>query len=82
MNKALFLIILLMISSVPSYCINHLDVIHTIIGEFDGAEMGYSLASLDFNGDGFMDLAVLERGWNPLGHVNNPDTLYWGKILF
>jgi len=55
---------------------------YTLTGEFNGAQMGYSLASLDFNGDGHKDLAVLERGWNPLGHVNNPDTLYWGKILF
>jgi len=54
----------------------------TLTGEFNGAELGYTLASLDFNGDGYKDLAVLERGWNPLGHVANQDTLYWGKILF
>ena len=66
----------------PVLCVNHLDIIHTLTGEFNGAEIGYSMASLDFNGDGIKDLAVLERGWNPLRHVNNPDTLYWGKILF
>jgi hypothetical protein len=63
--------------------VNHMDLITTITGDFGGASLGWGLASLDFNGDGIKDLAVLEKAWNPSGiydfnHFIGRIYFYWG----
>jgi hypothetical protein len=55
MNKIfqLFLLLLLLIVQVTDLTAqNQMDLISTITGDFYGALMGFSVASLDFNGDG------------------------------
>jgi len=66
---------------------NHMDLLTTITGDFYGALMGFSVASLDFNGDGIKDLAVQEANWNPTGIFDSSQrygkiNLYWGGTDF
>ena len=84
--KARLVCFLLMISVAIS-AINHMDVMATITGDFDGSLLGYSMASLDFNGDGIKDLAVQEPNWNGEGVYNDSQRygriyLYWGGVNF
>ncbi len=59
---------------------NHLDVMTYMSGEFGGSEFGESIASLDFNGDGYMDLVVSSGAWNPT--LAFADQNRWGKLYF
>ncbi|MDD3563925.1 MAG: FG-GAP and VCBS repeat-containing protein [Candidatus Cloacimonetes bacterium] len=59
---------------------NHLDVMTYMSGEFGGCEFGESIASLDFNGDGYMDLVVSSGAWNP--NLVFADQNRWGKLYF
>ncbi|MDI3504630.1 MAG: hypothetical protein PWP64_1566 [Candidatus Cloacimonadota bacterium] len=59
---------------------NYLDVMTYMSGEFGGSEFSASIASLDFNGDGYMDLVVLSRAWNP--DLIYQDQNCWGKLYF
>jgi len=59
---------------------NYLDVMTYISGEFGGSEFGESIASLDFNGDGYMDLVVSSGSWNP--DLAFADQNRWGKLYF
>lgn len=43
-------------------------------------DFGAGLAALDFNGDGYDDLAVLQKGWVPDSLAPSPEVKY-GKIL-
>ena len=75
------LIIILMlfgISILPAR--NNMPLLCTMYGEFPGAALGWSLASLDFNGDGIKDLVAVESHWNPDGVYDN--TVTFGKIHF
>jgi len=87
MTKAAFFILLLLLMTVPIYCINHMDLIQTMTGEFAGCEFGYSMASLDFNADGYDDLVVCSSAWNPNGVYNEQQLFgklyfYWGGLNF
>jgi hypothetical protein len=42
-----------------------MDLIQTMQGEFNGSEFGNSMASIDFNADGYDDLVVCSDAWNP-----------------
>ncbi|MCB5265367.1 MAG: FG-GAP-like repeat-containing protein [Candidatus Cloacimonetes bacterium] len=59
---------------------NYLDVMTYMSGEFGGCEFGSSIASLDFNGDGYMDLVILSLAWNP--DLIYQDQNCWGKLYF
>jgi hypothetical protein len=78
MNKALLLIILLAFS-VQYYCINHMDLLTTMTGEHNLANMGWSMASLDFNYDSYDDLIVCSNIW---GADQPPDSIAYGRIYF
>ncbi len=79
MKKALLLLAILLSMSLQLYCVNHMDLLTTMIGEHDGARMGNSMASLDFNGDGYDDLVVSSPSW---GYNQPPDSINCGKIYF
>jgi hypothetical protein len=57
-----------------------MELIHTMAGEFIGAEFGASIVSMDFNGDGYDDLIVKSARWNPFG-TNSSSNMY-GKVYF
>ncbi|HOH97975.1 MAG TPA: FG-GAP-like repeat-containing protein [Candidatus Cloacimonadota bacterium] len=63
---------------------NNMPLLCTMYGEFNGARLGHSLASLDFNGDGIKDLVALESLWNPYGVLDSQYdnfgriNFYWG----
>jgi len=80
MNKAMFLITILLLTTLPMNCINHMDLIQTMAGEFAGCEFGSSMASLDFNGDGYMDLVVNSQAWNP--YSTYAESARYGKLYF
>jgi len=80
MKRILLLSLLLLSVVFTLFSVNHLDVMTTITGEFDGSKMGASVVSLDFNGDGIKDLVVLEAGWNPTGVFDA--SAQYGKLLF
>jgi len=64
----------------PLYCINHMDLIQTMSGEFAGSEFGINMVSMDYNGDGYQDLIVSSSGWNPYGAY--ADSSRYGKLYF
>ena len=76
------LLVTLLILSISLFCINHMDIMTTMTGEFPGADFGASVASLDYNGDGYQDLVVCERGWNPTGNQPQGSFLGYGKLFF
>ncbi len=55
---------------------NEMDIVWTVDGEQWNAQFGYYLAALDFNGDGYDDLAVSA----PYYHVNEEYSNYRGKL--
>jgi hypothetical protein len=74
------LLCLLLMAGLLNSTPNHLDVMTYMSGEFNGCEFGESIASLDFNGDGYMDLVVSSRTWNPDLVFNDQNC--WGKLYF
>ena len=78
--RPLLVILLLLMAGLLFSTPNHLDVMTYMSGEFNGCEFGESIASLDFNGDGYMDLVVSSGSWNP-EHIYNDQNL-WGKLYF
>lgn len=60
--------------------VNHMDLMTTITGEFNGSSMGWSVISLDFNGDGIKDLVTYSFDWNPTGVYNEYQAN--GKLYF
>ncbi|MDD2332382.1 MAG: FG-GAP-like repeat-containing protein [Candidatus Cloacimonetes bacterium] len=81
MNKPrVLLLCLLLMAGLLSSTPNHLDVMTYMSGEFNGCEFGESIASLDFNGDGYMDLVVSSGSWNP--DLVFADQNRWGKLYF
>ena len=59
---------------------NNMQVMTYMSGEFAGSEFGESIASLDFNGDGYKDLVVSSGAWNP--NLTFADQNRWGKLYF
>ncbi len=49
-------------------------------GEFDFAEMGWIMTTLDWNGDGFDDLVAVENQWSPNGFTPTPPPFPYGKL--
>ncbi len=59
---------------------NHMDIMTTMTGEFDFAEMGWIMTTLDWNGDGFDDLVAVENQWSPNGFTPTPPPFPYGKL--
>jgi hypothetical protein len=64
----------------PVFAIDHLDLLTTMSGEFNGSQFGYKLVSIDYNGDGYKDLIVHSPSWNPTGVFDMYNA--WGRIYF
>ncbi len=58
---------------------NSMELIWEQQGEHIESEYGYSLAALDFNGDGIDDLVIGSDRWNPQGQ---PNSTAEGKVYF
>jgi len=58
-----------------------MDLMFYMSGTTPYGDFGAGLAALDFNGDGYDDLAVLQRGWAPDSLVTYPPTVRYGRIL-
>ena len=80
MTKPLLLLAMLLCISLQLYCVNHLDLMFMMQGQ-DYDQFGQGLASLDFNGDGYDDLAVLQNGWEPDSILVQDLQQRWGKLL-
>ncbi len=74
------LAVLLFTSILPA--LNHMDIMTTMTGEFDFAEMGWIMTTLDWNGDNYDDLVIMESGWRPPEHVGDPTVKSYGKLNF
>jgi hypothetical protein len=70
------LIILLFTTILPAQ--NHMDIMTTMTGEHDFAEMGWVMTTLDWNGDGYDDLVINSIQWNPDGYPFTHNT--YGKL--
>lgn len=57
-----------------------MDLLTRIDGEFEGSQFGSRLLSMDYNGDGYDDLIVHSKYWNPTGVYNSYQR--WGRIYF
>ncbi|MBW6513624.1 MAG: VCBS repeat-containing protein [Candidatus Syntrophosphaera sp.] len=84
--KKVVLALLLMGASLTLPAQNHMDVILDLEGNQWYDHFGIKLAALDFNGDGFDDLAVLQSWWVPDSLDAQLGAEYvgrnWGRILF
>ncbi|MCB5252303.1 MAG: T9SS type A sorting domain-containing protein [Candidatus Cloacimonadaceae bacterium] len=79
-NFSQLLLILLLILSLGSLAaLNQMELLTSMTGEFYGSYFGYSLVSMDFNGDGYDDLIVHSIAWNPDGVYGQHGTNGWGK---
>ncbi|MDD2227798.1 MAG: FG-GAP-like repeat-containing protein [Candidatus Cloacimonetes bacterium] len=78
--KLILFLALMVTSSALAAQANYLNVMTYMSGEFGGCEFGESIASLDFNGDGYMDLVVSSGAWNP--NLTFADQNRWGKLYF
>ncbi len=77
----LFFLALLLFTGILS-AQNHMDIMTTMTGEFDFAEMGWIMTTLDWNGDNYDDLVIMESGWRPPEHVGDPTVKSYGKLNF
>ncbi len=75
----LIVLLLLLCVARPLAALNHMEMLTNMTGEFHGSKFGYSLVSMDYNGDGYDDLIVHSRGWNPDGVYGEYDGNCWGK---
>lgn len=70
----------LLLTGVQLYSVNQMELINTLYGEFNGSYFGHRVVSMGYNGDGYEDVIVHSRDWNPNGVYNS--TQCWGKIYF
>lgn len=61
---------------------NEMELIAELEGEHCASEFGFWSTALDFNGDGFDDLVVAARYWDPEYPGFPADPWPWGKIYF
>lgn len=64
----------------PLAAVNHMDLITSMNGEFEGSQFGHRVLAMDFNGDSYDDLIVYSLYWTPNGVYS--DTQRWGKLYF
>ena len=75
------ILILLPILASSLNAVNQMPLAFTIWGDQDYDHFGDKLASLDFNGDGYDDLVVLQSWWVPDSiyvnlHITQPEGIY------
>ena len=76
MIKHIFVLtVIICLSTDLIYSINHLDIMTSMQGAHNGSYFGYSIATLDFNHDGFDDLIVCSPEWKSV----YPDPVNWPK---
>ncbi|HPT72967.1 MAG TPA: integrin alpha, partial [Candidatus Cloacimonadota bacterium] len=76
MIKHIFVLtVIICLSTDLIYSINHLDIMTSMQGAHNGSYFGYSIATLDFNHDGFDDLIVC----SPESKSVYPDPVNWPK---
>lgn len=83
--KLLALSILLLNGLLCLQARNHMDTMMILQGDQRGDHFGESVKCLDFNGDGYDDLVVLQSCWVPDSiYVTNPPSVdkNYGRILF
>jgi hypothetical protein len=80
MSKSIILVSAALCLMMQIHAVNHMDIMQTIYGEFNGDEFGANLLVMDFNGDGYDDLIVRSNKWNETGVYDN--NYYPGKIYF
>jgi hypothetical protein len=82
MNKA-YSFILLIFLFFCNYLFpqNEMELIATLQGEHNQSEFGFTIACLDFNGDGLDDLVVGANRWDP-EYTGGSTPAVWGKIYF
>ncbi len=79
MRRKFILLFWLCLIAVEVYCQNHMDLMNTLYGEFNGDEFGAEMVSMDYNGDGYDDLIVVAPFWNDTGLVG---AYFLGKVYF
>jgi len=89
MKKHIIVCILILLPILASSlnAVNQMPLAFTIWGDQDYDHFGDKLASLDFNGDGYDDLVVLQSWWVPDSiytnlHITQPQGRDYGRILF
>ena len=82
MKRTILLLLLLLSITVPIQGINYMDLLCEIEENRDYDRLGSGMAALDFNGDGYDDLAVLELGWVPDSLMSQLPSARFGRILF
>jgi hypothetical protein len=81
MNK-LLLICLLVILALPALCVNNMEMMQQINGDRLYGDFGWGLTALDFNADGYDDMAVMQRGWVPDSiSTFDPILTAWGRVM-
>jgi hypothetical protein len=82
MNKAIILLFLILVTAISLSSINHMDELFWISGDQAYGDYGAGLAALDFNGDGYDDIAVLQNCWVPDSLISQLPYARYGKLLF
>jgi hypothetical protein len=82
MKQTILLLLLLLCTTVSVQGINYMNLLCEIEENREYDDLGNGLAALDFNGDGYDDLAVLQPGWVPDSLISNPPNYRYGKLLF
>lgn len=80
MKRIFLLLSLICMLLGPAYAQNHMELMTTIYGEFDGDEFGARIVAMDYNNDGYDDLIVVATYWNDTGVLNTE--YYPGKLYF
>ncbi len=80
MKLVIVMVAVIMCITLQLSAIDHLELMNTLYGEFNGSWFGERVVSMDYNGDGYDDVIVSAPYWNPNGVYNS--TQCWGKIYF
>ncbi|NLW18605.1 MAG: T9SS type A sorting domain-containing protein [Candidatus Cloacimonetes bacterium] len=80
MRLVIVMVAVIMCITLQLSAIDHLELMNTLYGEFNGSWFGERVVSMDYNGDGYDDVIVSAPYWNPNGVYNS--TQCWGKIYF
>ncbi len=64
MYKGILVVLAVLLFTSILSATNHLDIMTSMQGDHHNSRFGETIATLDFNHDGYDDLVVCERGWN------------------
>jgi len=82
MKRRLLTFALLMLLALPVFCVNFMNQIMLMQKGQASDDFGAGMAALDFNGDGYDDLVVLQRGWVPDSLLSSLPNIMYGRLLF